>query len=73
MKKTIEVLHELFVLGSPYSAVGINNSRLPNCLAPHIFFPILISKCAIDFQTAASGRGIKAGYRGSVIIFVRVC
>lgn len=68
-----EASHELLVFGGPYAAVGIDDSCLAHGLAPHILLPLLISERAVDFEAAASGRGIKAGDRGSVIIFVRVC
>lgn len=72
-KEITKVLHELFILGGAYAAVGVDDSGFPHCLTPHVFLPILVPERAVDLEAAAGGRGVQAGHRGSVIILVRVC
>ena len=64
--------HEFLVFCGPYAHIGINDSWLSDRLTANIFFPLLISKRAINLETTASGRRIKACHRSSVIISVIV-
>lgn len=64
--------HEFLVFCGPYAYIGINDSWLSDRLTANIFFPLLISKRAINLETTASGRRIKACHRSSVIISVIV-
>lgn len=64
--------HELLIFCGPYAYIGINDSWLSDRLTPNIFFPLFISKCAINLETTASGRRVKASHRSCVIISVIV-
>lgn len=64
--------HELLIFCGPYAHIGIYDSWLSDCLTANIFFPFFISKCAINLETTASGRRIKASHRSCIIISVIV-
>lgn len=64
--------HELLIFCGPYAHIGVYDSWLSDRLTANILFPLFISKRAINLETTASGRRVKASHRSCVIISVIV-